>query len=109
MGGKNLTMLAALVWAITVALPTFANAVDYRENLENAPGLNIAQIKDLQGALISVGCPDIGAQDGVWGPSSSSQFVAFLGKTSQNAAYSPKLTVPVIIEMLFKPYYQGRI
>jgi hypothetical protein len=111
MRGRYLATITALACAL-IAAPTFVRALDYRDNLEGLTGtnqINVAQVKELQGALFNVGCPDIGAQDGIWGPSSSSQFKAFLAKTGQKDSYTPKMTVAVIIDTLFKPYYNGRI
>jgi hypothetical protein len=55
--------------------------------LQSPSKLPEAVAKDLQRALMLVGCPDWGNDDGKWLKSSSGQFATFLKKTEQVQAY----------------------
>ena len=67
-----------------------------RQDDTNLPdGLPEAIAKDFQRLLIRVGCPDWMREDGKWGPSSSSQFEAFLVATGQEQQYKKIKNAPL--------------
>jgi hypothetical protein len=76
-------------------LKLMVDLTERQDDTDLPDGLPEAIAKDFQRLLMKVGCPDWMHDDGKWGPSSSTQFEAFLVATGQEQQYKKIKSAPL--------------